>query len=77
MAHEAGHNLATRIWGSTEPDKNSEYGVAQQREPAVSDYGSKSSSEDFAEAVKMYSKDPESLKQNFPLKFAALRKIIG
>ncbi len=54
FAHEAGHNLATKLWGSTVPPATSEYGQAQQKEMPVSDYGANSPSEDFAEACRKY-----------------------
>jgi hypothetical protein len=76
VAHEAGHNLATKIWGKTAPATDSEYGRAQQAEKPVSAYGANSSAEDFAEAVKLYVKSPDEMKREFPKKFAALKKIM-
>jgi hypothetical protein len=76
VAHEAGHNLATKIWGKTSPPKDSEYGKAQQSEKPVSTYGAISSTEDFAEAVKLFVKSPDEMKREFPKKFAALKQIM-
>jgi hypothetical protein len=76
--HEAGHNLATREWGSTHPDTISRYGQAQRAEKPVSNYGSNSSAEDFAEAVKLYVSpwSKKRFKKEFPLKHSALEEII-
>src|ERR1700730_11733359 len=70
-AHESGHNLATKLWGDTNPPASSPYGAAQSQEIAVSNYGANSSSEDFAEACKMWCnpEDHEILKSRFPKKY--------
>jgi hypothetical protein len=54
FAHESGHNLAYKEWGSIYPDATSRYSKAQSVEQPVSPYGSKSHAEDFAEASKIY-----------------------
>jgi hypothetical protein len=79
VAHEGGHNLATHLWGDTEPDKDSEYGEAQLYEQPVTEYGKNSKAEDFAEACMMYSlKDRRAeLKRQFPRKYKALEKIFN
>jgi hypothetical protein len=78
VAHESGHNLAQRLWNSNDPDPQSEYGRAQQAEPPVTSYGAKSPAEDFADAVKLYcSGYRDNLKREFPLKYAALEKLLG
>jgi hypothetical protein len=43
----------------------------------VSEYGANSPGEDFAEACMMYTLGPRWLEEKFPLKFAALQKIMG
>lgn len=77
FAHESGHNLATKLWGFTLPLPSSEYGQAQQSEPPVTSYGSKSGSEDFAEACAMWVTDRNRLQTQFPKKFAALEKLLS
>lgn len=75
--HESGHNLATKLWGSTHPDPNSEYGLAQKVEAPVSDYAKNGPNEDFADACKMYVIYHDKLKEQFPKKYEALKKIFG
>lgn len=79
FAHESGHNLAAQTWGATRPNKDSEYGRAQASEPPVSEYGSKSEAEDFAEAVMMYNSlaGRDTLKTKFPKKFTAIQNLLG
>ena len=76
ISHENGHNIAHRLWGTTTPAAGSEYAKAQQSEPPVSSYGAKSPSEDFAEAVAIYQFNPKAMAERFPLKAAAIRKIL-
>lgn len=83
FAHESGHNLATKTWGSTDPPKDSKYGKAQSLEPPVTEYGAKSPGEDFAEACKMYSStlyrghfSRARLESEFPNKYAAIQELI-
>ena len=64
-SHEFGHNLATKVFGSTTPYVNSEYGQAQKKEHPVTEYGAKNKAEDFAEACKLYTTRKEYLKKNF------------
>jgi hypothetical protein len=79
FAHEAGHNLAKQEWGQTSPPAHTDYGKAQKIEKPVSKYGSKSPAEDFAEASKQYSNifTRTKFKNSFPLKYAALRNLLG
>jgi hypothetical protein len=72
LAHEAGHNLATREWGSVNPDPTSDYGKAQAHGKPVSSYGANSSAEDFAEAVRMRVFAPRTLQADHPAKFRAV-----
>jgi SPP1 gp7 family putative phage head morphogenesis protein len=59
-AHESGHNLAYKTFGSTLPAHGSEYEVAQRQERPVTTYGSNSAAEDFAEACMMYADRAET-----------------
>lgn len=54
FAHETGHNVATKLWQSPVPKAGSMYSQTQKIDKPVTDYGSKSPAEDFAEAVKLY-----------------------
>jgi len=79
LAHESGHNFATKVYGTTTPKPGSKYGIAQQLESPVTPYGANSSSEDFAEAVKLYSKNEVSrkaFKATHPKKFEALEELL-
>lgn len=77
LAHESGHNLAKKKWGSTSPPRDSRYWKAQNKEQPVSEYGKVSRSEDFAEAVAMYATYwKQELKDKFPAKYAALEELI-
>jgi hypothetical protein len=51
LAHETGHLLAYQKWGTPKPPG---YEELWQSEGGVSEYGSKSPTEDFAEAVQQY-----------------------
>jgi len=75
IAHESGHNLAHKLWGSTRPPEYSDYAKVQKQEPPVSEYGSKSPDEDFAEMAKMYTVD-SLIKASRPKKYAAFEKIL-
>lgn len=82
LAHECAHNLATKRWGSVYPPEWTGYGEAQKAEQPVSDYGSKSPAEDFAEAVRAYNKSPNLLdhqhfKTNYPRKYEAIKQMLG
>jgi uncharacterized protein len=82
LAHEAGHNLATKVWGGLVPQLHHEHGdyaKAQLKEDPVSRYAARSNNreaEDFAEATRMYATDPTFLKVNFPAKHAAMDKLL-
>jgi len=85
FAHESGHNLATAIWGETNPPPASAYAQAQKTEKPVSEYGANSPAEDFAEACKMYADTKtlglglsghDTLRRDFPKKYAALDDIM-
>lgn len=78
LSHEAGHNVATALWGTTAPPAGTRYADAAASEPPVSKYGANSPSEDFAEAFSMYAiggKYRDGLKAKFPKKYAALKGI--
>lgn len=78
MAHESGHSLGHQLWGGSAPPPDSEYGIARQKEPPVTEYGETNGAEDFAEACMMYNEedDRKILKKKFPLKYAAVDKIM-
>ena len=83
-AHEAGHNLAAHVWGSAHPPGDSEYGRAQAAEPPVTPYGASSTAEDFADACSIYAGSErggvagrDALQRRFPLKYAALEKLLA
>lgn len=76
FAHESGHNLSYREWGSIYPDSSSAYRKAQRIEKPVSSYGSGNDAEDFAEATRLYVVGRDAFKRDFPLKHAALHAII-
>ena len=52
LVHEAAHGLAAKTWGTSTPPK--EYEQLFKDEGGVTSYGNSSSTEDFAEAVKLH-----------------------
>ena len=52
LVHEAAHQLAAKTWGTSTPPK--EYKQLFKAEGGVTPYGSSSSTEDFAEAVRLH-----------------------
>lgn len=79
FAHEAGHNLARKAFGSATPPSSSAYGKAQLEEPPVSHYGGRAPAEDFAEACRIYSMGSArraGLAKFSPKKFAALQELL-
>jgi len=76
IAHEMGHNLAKARYNSTHPSPNSEFAKIPSSEPPVSLYGTKSLSEDFAEAVAAYIASPADLKRSAPQRFEVIKKLI-
>lgn len=79
FAHEAGHNLASKIFGGITPTPDSEYGKAQTEEQPVTNYGRVHPSEDFADACAMYANSDkrEYMRRNFPKKYAAIHNIMN
>lgn len=77
FAHEAGHNVATARYRSTEPGKRTIYGRAAQQEAPVSRYARHSPAEDFAEAARLYVTQKSRLKREFPAKFDAMERTLG
>jgi SPP1 gp7 family putative phage head morphogenesis protein len=59
-AHESGHNLAYKTFGSTFPAHGSEYEVAQRQERPITTYGTNSAAEDFAESCMAYASRAET-----------------
>jgi hypothetical protein len=74
LAHEAGHNMATKKWNTTTPPTTSKFAQAALHEGAVSSYASASSAEDFAESVRLYVTDRTNFKRQFPLKYEAIEE---
>lgn len=86
--HEAGHNLATDLYGSPHPNSYPkpgkkyqaarDYRDAQGQEKPVSGYGAKSAAEDFAEFARAYASKPDrnKLREKFPKKYAAFSQLI-
>ena len=78
FGHEAGHNLANRLYGTTTPSSRSDYTAAlNSPEPPVSAYAKASPAEDFAEAVELYTYDADRLKEIAPLRYDVIRRIMG
>jgi hypothetical protein len=71
--HEAGHNLSTKVFGSTTPPADSEW-VEAMKEGSVSEYGDTNAGEDFAESVMMYTRDVQSFAEKHPKRTALLNK---
>ena len=77
LAHEMGHNLATKKWQSTSPSPWSDYGKAMDSgEPPPTNYAKNSPSEDFAESVRLYFRYPQILKNSAPKRYTVIKKII-
>lgn len=76
FSHEAGHNLAHELYGSSKPAK--EYGrlLETTTEPPVSKYAATAPSEDFAEAVRVYVTDADRMKATHPERHAIIRKLM-
>ena len=75
-AHEAGHLYAESVFGTTTPT-GAYMDAVRSAEPPVSDYAKNSPSEDFAESVKIYAVDRVTLRENHPLRYAALKSLLG
>lgn len=55
LTHEFGHLIAKKIYGQTEPPRNSNYALAMRQDGKhVCKYGQKNSKEDFAESVRCF-----------------------
>ena len=77
LGHEASHQLAMTTWGQAAPPTGSPYMAAiNSPEPPVSEYGATSPGEDFAEAMRLYTTDPDELLSIAPLRFAAVKNIL-
>lgn len=77
FAHESGHNLATKTFGTVTPTASSAYGKAQKAEGPVSSYAKNSKAEDFAEAARLYATDAPKLQASSPQKYAAIKELIS
>lgn len=85
LAHEAGHNIATRLYGTPDPTKpktgsevmRSEWQEAMALETRkVSDYALVHPQEDFAESVSYFTDANERMKETHPLRYALVEKIL-
>jgi hypothetical protein len=79
LAHEAAHNLALQLYGSTAPVRGTDYQrlLLHSREKPVSAYAANNPSEDFAEAVEMFVMEPDKMAGSFPERFAIISKIMS
>lgn len=75
LAHECGHRFDANL-GKTTRIGNEYFKIAEAEGDFVSSYGRKGYvqfktyySEDFAEAMAMYVRDPKRLKKNFPMRY--------
>jgi hypothetical protein len=75
ISHEAGHNLATRLYGTTKPAKDYQKAIDTGESP-VSEYARNSPSEDFAEACRVYVMESWVLKKNHPERYAVIHKLM-
>lgn len=73
LAHEGAHHLATELWGDSRPPQD--YEALFKSEGGVSKYGSTSSTEDFAEAVKLFTTG--ELQSISPRKHAYIAKLLA
>lgn len=73
LAHEAAHNLAAKTWGTSDPPK--EYESYWHDEGGVSEYGGTSPTEDFAEAVRLYTEG--KLQSISPRRHAYIAKLLA
>ena len=77
IAHEVAHEFAVQKWGNPMPPSDTDYYAAiRSGEPAVSQYGKKNDSEDFAEAVRMYVEDLEQLQMDYPKRYAVIDRLM-
>lgn len=78
LAHESGHNLAKKLYGSTRPPATSDYGkiIAAATESPVTDYAAKSDAEDFAETAEWFVTRKSVLEKNHPDRYRVFNDII-
>jgi hypothetical protein len=79
FTHEAGHNLATKIYGSADPTTRAQAEFVKaiaSNELPVSEYAKNSPAEDFAEASRLYVEDPAIMKRDFPMRYAVIERIM-
>ena len=78
LTHEAARNIAKGLWNSTTPPAGSDYYAAMTSgEPPINALAATSYEEDFAEAVSLYSTNPNQLQQIAPLRFAVINAIMN
>lgn len=90
LAHESAHNLATEIYGGTNPAPDSillpdgfrtsvetEWAwIIDEGESVVSEYASVAPDEDFAETFRSYVMDKAGLAEKHPMRFALVEKLL-
>jgi hypothetical protein len=76
FSHEAGHNLATGIYGTTSPPRSSKYYKRTANVREVSDYAKNSLAESFAEDVSKYFEVP-AMKDKHPERYKVMDEIIN
>lgn len=76
FVHESAHNLSTRLYGSTTPGGDYARLLRLTPEKPVSAYAAHAPSEDFAEAVRLYVEDRDTMKASFPERFRIIDRIM-
>jgi hypothetical protein len=82
LSHEMGHNLASAVFGHTNPalaegSKAEAYLSAMRSgEQPVSFYATRSPAEDFAESVKMFVAERAKMEREYPRRFAAVKALL-
>lgn len=76
LSHEMGHNVASGVYGTTDPPISSRFMEAvRSGEPAVSEYAKNSPTEDFAETIKLYFMDRDELRSKYPRRYQAIEAL--
>ena len=76
FSHESGHNLSTRLYGTTQPRGDYLHKAIMSKEPPVSTYAANAPAEDFAEACKAYWEDRDRMARDFPIRFGIIDRIM-
>ena len=77
IGHEAAHTWAMWKWGDYDPPADGHYITAiNSGEPPVTVYAGVSVSEDFAEAVRLYVRDPVNMRDLAPLRYDVVHRLM-